>query len=164
MPEIVVPEAQRRPGSLSNSREMDFSRLLIAENRPNMRRAIRTLLESMFESVLMVPNANSLIDVVCPLEPDLAIVDLPLSVNDKIDLIREVKARAPRVKVIVVSLHDEAVIVRDMMDAGASGFILKRSVATDLIPAVHDVLGGGRFISPDLGGAAGESPASAETS
>ena len=121
-----------------------------------MREAMRNHLESMFQSVLMVPNADSLIDVVAPLEPELAIVALSMSVNDRIALIREVKARAPRVKVIVVSLQDEAVIVRDVMGAGASAFVLKRTVGTDLIPAVRDVLRGGRFVSPDVD--AGDSP------
>ena len=115
-----------------------------------MRQGIRTLLESMFETVAMVANAKSLIDVVSTLKPDLTIVDLMLPVNDEVDLICELNTREPDTKILVISLHGEPVVVADVMAKGALGFVLKRSVATDLIPAVRQVLQCRRYVSPTV--------------
>jgi DNA-binding NarL/FixJ family response regulator len=52
-------------------------------------------------------------------------------------------------KLIVVSVHDEPSASRSALEAGANGFVLKRAIATDLLPAVDAVLAGQRYVSPD---------------
>jgi DNA-binding NarL/FixJ family response regulator len=54
----------------------------------------------------------------------------------------------PDVPFIVLSVHDDPSVVTEVQNAGAAGFVLKRRVATDLVPAVHQVLRGGVFVSP----------------
>jgi DNA-binding NarL/FixJ family response regulator len=58
--------------------------------------------------------------------------------------------RFPDLRVVVLSVHDEPEVARQFLDAGAAAFVLKRTAATDLLPAVREVLGGGAYISPAL--------------
>jgi DNA-binding NarL/FixJ family response regulator len=51
---------------------------------------------------------------------------------------------------IVVSVHDQSIVSRSVMEAGADGFVIKRAIATDLLPATDAVLAGGRYISPGI--------------
>ncbi|MGH7380775.1 MAG: hypothetical protein ACREKR_00900 [Candidatus Methylomirabilales bacterium] len=54
----------------------------------------------------------------------------------------------PQLKVIILSVHDEPAAVKAVLEAGALGFVLKRSAATDLIPAVREALQGRTYVSP----------------
>ena len=54
----------------------------------------------------------------------------------------------PELRVIVLSVHDEPTVIEQMLRAGVAGFVLKRAAATDLIPAVKEVLHGGTYVCP----------------
>jgi two-component system response regulator DegU len=56
----------------------------------------------------------------------------------------------PDLRLIVLSVHDEPTVVDQMLSAGVTGFVLKRAAATDLIPAVREVLQGRTYVSPAL--------------
>jgi DNA-binding NarL/FixJ family response regulator len=60
------------------------------------------------------------------------------------------KERYPDLRVLVLRVHDEPAVVSLILDAGASGYVLKRSAATDLLPAVEVALRGGTYVSPTL--------------
>ena len=125
-----------------------YRRILIADRHQNMLEGIRSLLETLFESVVMVADYTSLFDAVTTLGPDLAVVDLSLPVAGDVNIVSELKQRFPDLKVVAMSVHDEEVAVDDVMEAGAEGFVLKRSAATDLIPAVRAVASGRTYVSP----------------
>ncbi len=59
--------------------------------------------------------------------------------------------RHPGLRLIVLSVHDDPSVAHEIGNAGAAGFVLKRSAATDLIPAVREALRGGRYVSPGVG-------------
>jgi DNA-binding NarL/FixJ family response regulator len=65
--------------------------------------------------------------------------------------------RHPDLRLIVLSVHDEPTVVGQMLSAGVAGFVLKRSTAADLIPAVKEVLRGGTYVCPALQGLLPES-------
>jgi DNA-binding NarL/FixJ family response regulator len=60
--------------------------------------------------------------------------------------------RHPALRLIVLSVHDEPTVVAQLLSAGVIGFVLKRAAATDLVPAVTEVLRGGTYVSPALQG------------
>jgi DNA-binding NarL/FixJ family response regulator len=60
------------------------------------------------------------------------------------------KERYPDLRVLVLRVHDEPAVVSLILDAGASGYVLKRTAATDLLPAVEVALRGGTYVSPTL--------------
>jgi DNA-binding NarL/FixJ family response regulator len=91
-----------------------------------------------------------LFETVAKIVPDLAVVDLSLPVSGEINIARQVIDKHPDLKIIILSVHDEKTIVSEVMGFGVSGFVLKRTAATDFIPAVEEVLGGKTFVSLSL--------------
>jgi two-component system response regulator NreC len=70
-----------------------------------------------------------------------------LSASGELSIAREIKDSYPELKLIILSVHDEPAAIDEVMSAGASGFVLKRSAAVDLFKAVEEVERGWTFIS-----------------
>jgi DNA-binding NarL/FixJ family response regulator len=79
------------------------------------------------------------------------VVDLSLAQGDSLSLLRKLHERAPTAKLLLLSVHDEPAITSSVLAAGADGVVLKRSIATDLLPAVDAIVAGKRFVSPAVG-------------
>jgi len=124
--------------------------VILADSHQNLLEGIRGLLETMFETVVMVADKKSLFEAADKLKLKLAIVDLSLPVSGQVNVAREFKSRYPELKFIILSVNDEPEAVSEVMSAGASAFVLKRSIATDLFPAVRATLKGRTYISPSL--------------
>lgn len=129
---------------------MKYGSVILADRHQDMLEGIRGLLEVMFETVVMVADKASLFDTAEKINPDLAVVDLSLPVSSEINIARQLKDRFPDLKIIILSVHDEQTVVSEIMNAGVSGFVLKRTAGTDLFTAVDEVLGGKTFVSPLL--------------
>ena len=113
---------------------------------------IHSLLDALFKTVLMVADERSLMEAVTTLKPDLVVVDLSLPSEGEVNIARRLIGHHPDLRLIVLSVHDEPTVVSQMLSAGVAGFVLKRSAATDLIPAVKQVLRGGTYVCPALQG------------
>jgi DNA-binding NarL/FixJ family response regulator len=124
--------------------------VLLADRHHGVTEGIRGLLETMFDAVVMVADEPSLQESAARLEPCLAVVDLALAREDGLGVVRRLHARCPGLKLIVLSLHDERSASLATLDAGASAIVLKRAIATDLLPAVEAVQAGHRFVSPGV--------------
>jgi DNA-binding NarL/FixJ family response regulator len=129
---------------------MKHGRVLIADGHAGILVGVHGLLGELFETVLMVADERSLMDAVATLKPDLVVADLSLPREGGPDIARPLTARYPDVRLIVLSVHDEPTVVAQMMSAGVAGFVLKRSAATELLPAVREVLQGRTYIDPSL--------------
>jgi DNA-binding NarL/FixJ family response regulator len=127
----------------------EYGTVIVADRHHQMLGGIHALLGVVFDAVVMVADDRSLIEAVERMQPDLVIVDLslPSSVDD-LNVAHRLAAERPDLRIIVMSVHDEPAAVRQTLAAGAAAFVLKRSAATDLIPAVHDVLDGRTYVSP----------------
>jgi DNA-binding NarL/FixJ family response regulator len=126
---------------------MEGGVVVIADRHQDMLEGIRGLLETIFETVVMVADRASLFETVERLEPDLAIVDLSLPISSDINIVRQLKECFPDLKFIMLSVHDEPIVAEEAMTAGAAGFVLKRTAGTDLIPAVEEILEGRTYVS-----------------
>jgi DNA-binding NarL/FixJ family response regulator len=127
---------------------MNVSRVIIADRHQTMLEGLRDLLTTVFDAVVMVADDKSLLDAVERLSADLVIVDISLPAAGSMRVVRRIKTRSPGTKCIVLSIHDEPVVVRTVRNAGADGLVLKRSAATELLPAVEAVMHGDTYISP----------------
>jgi DNA-binding NarL/FixJ family response regulator len=127
---------------------MRHGRVLLADSHLLMLQGVRSLLESLFAAVVMVADEGSLLETIERLDPDLVVVDLSMPVNDGTNVVRQLMGRFPRLRLIALSVHDEPAVAAQMRSEGIAGFVLKRTAAIDLIPAVEAVLGGGWFVSP----------------
>jgi DNA-binding NarL/FixJ family response regulator len=126
-----------------------YGTVIVADRHHQMLGGMHALLGEIFEAVVMVADDRSLVEAVERMQADLVIVDisLPSSVDD-LNVAHRLAAERPDLRIIVLSVHDEPAAVRQTLSAGAAAFVLKRSAATDLIPAVHDVLEGRTYVSP----------------
>lgn len=129
---------------------MEKRKVILADSHQNMLEGIRGLLEIMFDTVVMVADENSMFEAIENIKPDLVVVDLSLSVSGESNIVIKIKSRYPDLKLIVLSVHDESVIAKEMISSGASGFVLKRSAAFDLIPAIEKIMQGQTYISPSV--------------
>jgi len=130
---------------------MKQGKVLLADNHQNMLSGVRSLLENMFETVFMVADETSLIEAADKLDPDLIVADLSLPVAKETNVVRRLKKAFPKIRLIILSIHDEETAVCECLEAGASGFVLKRAAVSDLVPAVEAVKKGEVYVSPTAG-------------
>jgi len=127
---------------------MKQERVLLADIHQNMLAGVRAILESMFEKVFMVADEGSLLEAAEKIKPDLIIADLSLPVTMEINIARRLHKAFPEIKLIILSVHDESSAINECMEAGAAGFVLKRTAVNDLVPAIEAILQDGSYISP----------------
>ncbi len=121
--------------------------VLMAVGNQTMLRSLKTLLEPHVEVSAMTDNVLSLIDAVEALEPDLAILHMTILDLEHTNLTRHLKSRFPELKMIVVSDHNNSVIVCDVLNQGVQGYVFQHNTKTELLPAVEEVLRGGTYVS-----------------
>ena len=126
---------------------MRHGRVLLADSHLGMLGGVHSLLDARFETVLMVADERSLDDAVTTFRPDLVVVDLSLPRGGEANIAGRLLGRNPALRLIVLSVHDEPTVVGQMLSTGVAGFVLKRTAATDLLPAVKEVLAGGVYVS-----------------
>jgi DNA-binding NarL/FixJ family response regulator len=111
--------------------------VLLADSHHGLAEGVRGLLETAFGTVVMVADEASLLEVAGRLRPDVAVVDFSIAREKGLGWLRALRERCPGLKVVVLSVHDEESVRRAAREAGADAFVLKRSIATDLLPAVE---------------------------
>ena len=125
--------------------------VILADAHRGMREGVRGLLETVFDAVVMVADEPSLFEAADRLDAQLAVVDLSLPVSAEANVMRRLRARHAGLRIVILSVHDEPSAVAQALASNVEGFVLKRSAATDLLPAVREVLGGGTYVSPGAG-------------
>ena len=129
---------------------MKQGRIILADKHPNTLGAIRYLLDTETETVLMVTDEASLWDALENFKPDVVVADFSLPFSKGTNVARALKNKYPSVKVIILSLYDEKSVLDDVMASGVEGFVLKRRAVIDLIPAIHEILQGHKYVSQDV--------------
>lgn len=123
---------------------------MLADRHHGLRDSVRGLLETEFATVFMVADEASLLEGAGQLKPEVVVLDLTLAAGDLGGLLGRVGARAPGAKVLLLSVHDERTVAESALAAGADAVVLKRSLATDLMPALDAVRDGRPFLSPEI--------------
>jgi DNA-binding NarL/FixJ family response regulator len=124
------------------------ARILIVDDHPIVRLGVRQMIAA--EPGLTIcgeaASAATALQLLAT-KPDLAIVDLSLEDANGLDLIRSLREAAPGVRVLVLSMHDEALFAERALRAGAHGYIMKQEAIDGLVHAVQEVLAGRLFVS-----------------
>jgi DNA-binding NarL/FixJ family response regulator len=84
--------------------------------------------------------------------PDLVLIDVSLEEGSGLELIKQVKASHPDIRMLVISMHDETLFADRALNAGAMGYITKQKATTDLIQAIRQVLNGQVYLSEQMTG------------
>ena len=124
--------------------------VLLADRHHGLRDSVRGLLETEFETVFMVADEASLLEGAGRLAPPIVVLDLSLAGGDVRGLLARVCSRSPGSKVLMLTVHDEPTVADAALRAGADAVVLKRSLATDLMPAVEALLAGKSYLSPEI--------------
>jgi DNA-binding NarL/FixJ family response regulator len=124
--------------------------VLLANPHHGMSESIRGLLSTTFEAVVIVADEISLLESASRLNNDLAVVDPAVSKGSPLELVSQLRARFPDMKVIIVGAHNVSSMSEAVLAAGADGYITKRSIATDLLSAADAVLAGKQYVSSDV--------------
>lgn len=122
--------------------------VVLCHRHAGMMEGIRGLMETLFESVIMVAEGTSLLTAVKNLRPDLVLVDLSFPVFGETGVASLLREHAPGVKFIVLGTEDAPDVIDTCVAAGASGYLLKWNAGKDLVKAVETVRRGLTYV-PD---------------
>jgi two-component system response regulator NreC len=130
-------------------------KVLLADDHTIVRQGLKLILSSHpdLEVVGEAANGNEVIDLAEKLKPDVILMDVAMPELNGIEATRRLHQISPRMKVLVLSMHKEAVYIREILKAGARGYILKDAIDTELVNAIQSVARGDGYISPAISGA-----------
>jgi DNA-binding NarL/FixJ family response regulator len=126
-------------------------RIILVEDHHIMRRGLASLLTTERDVTILGEAASgeeALSLVQSGSEPDLIIMDVSLPGVNGIDATRAIKSEYPEVKILILSMYNNPTLVHQAMQAGASGYILKKSMVEELNTALDQLALGKQFISP----------------
>ena len=126
---------------------MARTRILLADDHEEMRDFVTKLLEREYEIVDAVGDGRTFLEAASKLNPDLCLLDISMPIIDGIQVAAQLKASGSTAKVIMLTISEGEDFVREAFKNGASGYVIKSRIATDLVLAVTEVLAGRTFIS-----------------
>jgi two-component system, NarL family, response regulator NreC len=127
-------------------------RILLADDHALVRQGFRMILEAQpdMEIVGQAGNGREAVELAGQLHPDVAVVDVAMPELNGIEATRRIGQISPRTRVLALSMHKDSVYVREILRAGARGYLLKDSGDADLVAAVRAVAKGDGYISPSV--------------
>jgi DNA-binding NarL/FixJ family response regulator len=127
-------------------------RVLIVDDHAFIRRGVQTILHPFPEWELCgeADNGNDAIRMAEELKPEVIIMDLSMPGLNGIEATRAIQKTQPGVKIILLTLHESAELVRSAFRAGARGYLLKTDAEQELVKALTVVTGQGTYISPRI--------------
>ena len=123
-------------------------KVIVADDHRLVAEGIVKILEKAYSVVATPADGRSFIEAVEKFRPDLTVVDISLPLLNGLDACRHVKKSCPEVKIIILTMHAEQHFVNEAFRVGVGGYVLKTSVADELLFAVNEVLQGRMYISP----------------
>jgi two-component system, NarL family, response regulator NreC len=125
-------------------------RILLADDHAVVRQGFKMILgaQSDMEIVGEAGNGREAVELADQLKPDVVVMDVAMPELNGIEATRRIAGSAPHTRVIALSMHKDSVYVREVLRAGARGYLLKDSGAGDLVSAVRAVAQGEGYLSP----------------
>ncbi|PYX49155.1 MAG: DNA-binding response regulator [Acidobacteria bacterium] len=117
---------------------MSGLRILIADDHEVARQGIRALLESHpgWEVCAEAKDGREAVELANNSKPDIALLDIGMPNLNGLDAARQILAMSPAIRILILTMHDAEQVVREVLAAGARGFVLKSDAARDLVAAV----------------------------
>jgi DNA-binding NarL/FixJ family response regulator len=131
---------------------MSKPRILIADDHPILAEGLRGLLEPEFEVVGVVADGRELVAAAKKLRPDVIVADVTMPSLNGIEAAAQLRDMEVKAKVVFLTMHHDVAYARRAMDAGAVGFVLKHSLASELVTAVREALRGQTYVTPMIAG------------
>jgi two-component system response regulator NreC len=128
-------------------------RVLVVDDHAVVRAGLALLVnaETDLEAVGEAGNAREAILEARTVKPDVILMDVMMPEQSGIEAVPQLLHEHPGVKVLVLSMQDDPRYVREAFEAGASGYVLKEAADAEVVAAIREVAGGGRYVHPELG-------------
>jgi DNA-binding NarL/FixJ family response regulator len=130
--------------------EVVRARILLADDHKAMRERVVHLLEDEFEILGAFEDGLAMVDAAERLKPDLCLLDISMPFLNGIEVANELRQDGSTAKIIFLTIHEDPDFVQAALNTGASGYVVKSRIASDLVAAVRQVLAGHKFVSPPL--------------
>ncbi|MHC4757344.1 MAG: response regulator [Planctomycetota bacterium] len=129
---------------------MKKTTVILADDHKIILEGLKNLLEDEFDILAQVQDGRELLESVKKLRPDVVVVDISMPLLNGIDAVRQLKSTYSDLKVVFLTMHNDAMYAKEAFDVGASGFVLKHSAPSELITAIHEALKGNTYLSPTI--------------
>ena len=148
-------------------------RILVADDHHVVRTGLRALLESKtgWQVCAEATNGREAVEKASELHPDVAVLDIGMPLLNGVEATRQIRKLSPQTEILILTMHDSDLLVQEVLEAGARGYILKDDADRNLIAAVDALRRHKPFLSPRVSGAAsrgslqaGDSPRSGRSS
>ena len=126
---------------------MPRTRVLLADDHTVVAAGFQALLADSFELTGTVHDGRALVAAADELDPDVIVTDLSMPLLNGLDAIRQIRARRPRARILVLTMHRDTQLAVEAFRAGASGYMLKVSPAEELITAIREVALGRAYVT-----------------
>jgi DNA-binding NarL/FixJ family response regulator len=125
-------------------------RILLADDHTLFCSLLRDLLEPEYEVVGSVSDGQELLKTALSLRPDVVLADIGMPSLNGLDAGRRLKQANPRVKLIYLTMNNNVEYAREALQAGASAFVLKNALSSELLQAIRDALRGVSYVAPEI--------------
>lgn len=127
-------------------------RILIADDHGLLRAGLRALLnaEPDLQVVDEAADGPQALNLIQKLQPDVVLLDIGLPGLSGIEVTRRLQKTLPRVRILILTVHEDESLLREAIRAGAAGYIVKRAVESELIDAIRAVWRGNQYVHPAM--------------
>jgi DNA-binding NarL/FixJ family response regulator len=131
--------------------------VVLAEDHAKTAERLCKLLRVEFDVVEWVDDGHALVEAAERLSPDVIVTDIEMAGIDGIEAAKSIRRRDPTARIVLVTVHNEPMLVESGVEAGALGCVLKDTAGDDLVAAVRAALEGRRYVSRSFAGSGGDS-------
>lgn len=131
---------------------MNEIRVLIAEDHKTVREGLKMIIEAEPDMTVIgeAGNGNEAVRLARQLVPDVVVMDISMPELNGIKATADVKKAAPEIKVLTLTRHTDKAYLRELMESGVDGYVLKQSESDELLRAIRTVAAGGNYLDPAI--------------
>lgn len=127
-------------------------KIILAEDHNIVREGLKKLLEEDSKIIITgeAKNGKEAVELAAKLLPDLILMDISMPILNGIEATKKIKKQLPSIKILVLSMYDNEEYIKEVMNAGANGYLLKEALAEHLVSAIKTVIKGGTYFGPKI--------------
>ena len=129
---------------------MKLPRAILADDHTLVAEALHGLIAAQFEVVATVADGHALLAAALALKPDVIVVDVAMPLLNGLEACRQLKQKMPGVKLVFLTMNEDPELAVEAMKSGASGYVLKKSAASELLQAMQAALRGKSYLTPQI--------------